>query len=89
MGGSRTPLLRSQAAGEYPAEDSIVHARHYGTTMQEPVGGGFARLTRVNVRNRPAPTPALAPVPAAVTFGYVCYYLIGLKAFRVRKTSGG
>ncbi len=33
--------------------------------------------------------PALAPVSAAVTFGYVCYYLIGFKALRVRRTSGG
>ena len=76
---------RRQPAREYPAEDTIVHAHHYDTTIRKPVEAASDRLPR----ETDGIALALTSVPAAVTFGYVCYYLIGLKAFRVRRTSGG
>ncbi len=76
---------RRQPAREYPAKDTIIHAHHYDTTIRKPVEVASDRLSR----ETDGIALPLAPVSAAVTFGYVCYYLLGLKAFRVRRTSGG
>jgi hypothetical protein len=68
--------------GSLPAS---IHAHHYDTTIRKPVEVASDRLSR----ETDGIALPLAPVSAAVTFGYVCYYLLGLKAFRVRRTSGG